>query len=75
MLQTIGISSFRANMSECMQMCDDKPIVLSKRGTIYVMMREEHYIQMVNRIKLPHVVQIPHFLVSNVQIRVNTPLS
>ena len=62
MSTTIAVSSFRANMSQCMDMCEIKPIAITNHNRVYVMMKKEHYIDMVNKIKLPHVVQTPTFI-------------
>ena len=67
MSSTIGVSSFRANISEFMKLCDVEPIVIQKHNKIYVMMKEEHYIDMVNKIRLPHIVETPPFVATFVQ--------
>ena len=62
MQNTIGASSFRANMSECMDLCDIKPIVIKNHSRVYIMMKEEHYIDLINKIRLPHIVETPAFV-------------
>lgn len=69
---TIGVSSFRANISEFMKMCDVEPIVIQKHNKVYVMMKKEHYIDMVNKIRLPHIVETPSFVTSIVQYTTKT---
>jgi len=62
MTQTIAVSSFRANISDCMKMCEIEPIVIKRHSEVYIMMKEEHYIDLINKIRLPHIVETPAFV-------------
>lgn len=72
MNNTVGVSSFRANISEFMKLCDVEPIVIQKHNHIYIMMKKEHYIDMVNKIRLPHIVETPPFIATMVQFTQKT---
>ena len=61
-METIGVSSFRQSISKYMDKCDETPLVIRKHNKIYIMMKQEHYIDLINKIKLPHVVQMPSFV-------------
>lgn len=59
---TVGVSSFRKNISLYMDRCDETPIIIRKHTKVYILMKQEHYIDLINKIKLPGIVQMPPFV-------------
>lgn len=56
---TIGVSDFRANISAHLDTVEKHPITLYRHNRVYVLMTKEHYIDLINKIKLPHLVHMP----------------
>lgn len=55
----VGVSDFRANISTHLDTVEKHPITLYRHNRVYVLMTKEHYIDLINKIKLPHLAQMP----------------
>ena len=62
MTQTVGVGSFRQNIRVYLDKCDETPIVIHRHNKNYILMKQEHYIDLINKIKLPNVVEMPAFV-------------
>ena len=62
MPETIGVSSFRQSISLYMDKCEQSPLVIRRHNSVYILMKQEHYIDLINKIKLPNIVEMPPFV-------------
>jgi PHD/YefM family antitoxin component YafN of YafNO toxin-antitoxin module len=59
MTTTVGVTSFRNNISAYMDKAQDAPIVVHKHHKTYILMTKEHYVDLINKIKAPNIMQMP----------------
>ena len=56
---TVGVSSFRNNISQYLDACEQTPLAIFRHNRVYIMMTKEHYVDLINKIKMPNIMQMP----------------
>ena len=56
---TVGVSSFRSNIREYLDLAENSPVAIHRNNRIYVLMTKEHYVDLMNKIRFPHMAQMP----------------
>jgi prevent-host-death family protein len=59
MTTMIGVTRFRSNIKDYLDKANETPIAINRRSRVYIVMTKEHYVDLINKIKMPHVVEMP----------------
>lgn len=55
----LNASDFRKRQREIFEACEKAPVQIQRNSRIYLLMPQEHYVDLVNKVKFPNLVEHP----------------
>jgi PHD/YefM family antitoxin component YafN of YafNO toxin-antitoxin module len=55
----INISEFRSNIRKYFKTADETPVAVHRNSDVYVLMSKAHYIGLINKAKMPRMMEMP----------------